>query len=245
MCFSIELLSQLLPGSGHLQFKNWLIDKGNRQITLVVSSIALTASCPVCKLPTQRIHSHYQRTLGDLPWADYSITLKLIVRKFFCRNPECRRQIFTERIATIASPWARRTQRLAQQLTAIALALGGAAGERLSQKIGDRVSRNTLLRLITRLPLPTIITPKTLGVDDFAFRKRLRYGTVLIDLDRSCPIALLNDREAQTRFRVVKEPSWGQSSFPRSLKSVQEWHYARRTGSNAGSRSVSSAAKPG
>ena len=135
---------------------------------------------------------------ADLPWADYSITLQLRVRKFFCLNQQCLRRIFTERIATVAAPWARRTQRMAGQLTAIGLALGGAAGERLSQQLGCAVSRNTILQLISRLFLPPIVTPQTLGVDDFSFRKRETYGTVLIDLDRSRPIALLGDHETES-----------------------------------------------
>jgi transposase len=73
----------------------------------------------------RRIHSHYERTLADLPRAAYRVRLQLRVRKWFCRNRHCRRRIFTERLPTIAAPWARRTLRLAQRLVALGVALGG------------------------------------------------------------------------------------------------------------------------
>ncbi len=58
------------------------------------------------------------------------------VRKFFCLNANCKRRIFTERLTNVTAPWARRTLRLAQQFTTIGLALGGAAGVRLSRRDG-------------------------------------------------------------------------------------------------------------
>lgn len=120
----------------------------------------------------------------------------MTVRKFFCRNALCERRIFTERIPDVMQPWARCTQRLGQQLYEIALRLGGIAGAKLSQKLHCGVSRNTLLRVLMKQPLPTYEVPKTLGVDDFAFRKRLSYGTILVDLDSRKPIALLKGRDA-------------------------------------------------
>nr|MDZ8016456.1 transposase family protein [Nostoc sp. ZfuVER08] len=115
----MSVLTHLLPDSSNLRLENCQLDKIKTQINLIVSAISRVVNCPVCNQPTQKIHSRYERLLADLPWADYSITLQLRVRKFFCINSLCKRRIFTERLTNVTAPWARRTLRLAQRLSVI------------------------------------------------------------------------------------------------------------------------------
>src|SRR5215210_2527112 len=147
-------------------------------ITLDARTASRVARCPACATRSARVHSHYTRMLADLPWQGIPVNVRVRVRRYFCDQKACNRVIFAEPLPGIAARYGRRTERLESWFTHVSFALGGEAGSRLLRDLGVVVSGDTLLSQIRSMRLPSNETPRILSVDDFAFRRGTRYGTV-------------------------------------------------------------------
>lgn len=174
-------------------------------VTIFIVMAAPTASCPGCGHDAHRVHSRYTRRLADLPCFGTPVRLELTVRRFRCSSPECPRRIFAERLPGFAAPHARTTDRLRRSHEALGYALGGEAGSRLAVLIAMPTSPDSLLRRVKQLEDVPGPPPRVVGIDDWAWRKGHRYGTIVVDLERSDVIDLLPDRDADTVAAWLKD----------------------------------------
>nr|WP_246329650.1 transposase family protein [Chthonobacter rhizosphaerae] len=150
-----------------------------------VRSAAVRAQCPSCGTWSSRVQSSYRRTASDLPLSGRAASLAERVRRFHCDGAQRTRRIFAERHGEeILAPFARRTGRLEIVVHHLGLALGGGPGAGFARRLQVPVSNDTLIRVVRRrATAKAYAPPRAVGIDDFAFRRNCRYGTIVVDLE--------------------------------------------------------------
>jgi transposase len=101
------------------------------------------------------------------------------------------------------------------------------------------VSNDTLLRLVRRRGTPAFVPPRAIGIDDWAWKRNQRYGTLICDLERRRTISLLPDREpataqawlaGQPQIEVVTRDRGGAyalaaaRALPGAMQVADRWH---------------------
>ena len=127
------------------------------------------------------------------------LTIDQKARRFRCCSSNCCRAIFAERLDPgLTHPYWRRTARLQGLIRHLAQALGGRAAQALGRRLLLSVSKDTFLRSLAHGDGRGMAEARIIGIDDWAWRKGQRYGTLICDLERRRVIDLLPDREPAT-----------------------------------------------
>lgn len=188
--------ADLLPQFPHLQMHS--IQHEHEHVLITLVSTRESDRCPMCQAHSQTGHGWFTRRIHSLPCSGRAVVFLIQARRFRCLNATCPRQTFREDLSALAERYQRRTQAVTHLLCSVAAVAGGQAGARLTAQMQLPASRSTLLRCLTRQVVPPESAPRVVGVDDFAWTKRRRYGTILVDLEKHRLLALLADCEVET-----------------------------------------------
>ena len=201
---------------------------------------SIAAACPQCGRPSRQVHSRYRRRLADLPAHGREVRILLTVRRFRCRTKHCRAEIFAERFPPeVTLPRARRTARLQGLVRYLGLLLGGSPAQALAERLLLPVSKDTFLRSVRAASRRTPEQLRVIGIDDWAWRRGRRYGTLICDLERRRIVDLLPDREPATveawlaRHPVIeivardRDAGYGRAvsrALPNAVQVADRWH---------------------
>ena len=118
-------------------------------------------------------------------------------RRFRCNNPNCSAKTFSENPCDEIQRYKRNTLRLRQKLISISAGVSSLQAEKLVERYEQKISDTTILRYLHQVQVPAREEIQKIGIDDWALRRCVLYGTIIIDLETSCFVGLLNGREKE------------------------------------------------
>lgn len=170
------------------------------QILIQMKSISKDCRCPKCNCFTDKYHGTYHRKIQDLPILRKSVQLEICSREYECVNDNCEVTSFAETFDGFVNTYSRMTERCADFICTLALETSCEGCARICRTLGIKTSGDTVIRLLLKryesFPNPQV--GDVIGVDDFAYKKRHTYGTIIVDEKTHKPVTLLDGRNGNT-----------------------------------------------
>jgi transposase len=183
-----------------------VIDESDK-IIIHLKSITRECECPRCGTMLTKRHGTYTRKVQDLPILGKNVQLHVMVREYDCESEECSIKTVTESFEGFLSSYGRMTQRCVDFVGMLALETSCEGAARICQSMNLKISGDTIIRLLQRqYELQEKLTCSSIvGVDDFAFKKRHKYGTIIVDGHTHKTIAILEGRDGKTLKEWLRE----------------------------------------
>lgn len=176
-------------------------------INIILCSTTKTCSCPICKKETSKLHATHHRKVQDLPIYGKRTMLDINLYEFDCINPDCSVTSFTETFDGFLNSYSTMTERLVDLMITLALETSCEGCARILKSMNVKTSGDTVIRtLIKRYEKQETLTCGSfIGVDDFAYKKRHTYGTIIVDGETHKPVAVLDGRNGETLKEWLKK----------------------------------------
>jgi len=172
-------------------------------IILGVESSEKTSVCQRCGLKSDKLHQNHRQIIKDLDWGGQAVFLEINRRQFNCEK--CQKP-FSEELEFVKSR-RRYTKRLADQIIEEVLAddiKSVAKKGKVTEKEIERMLKDASVDLSKIKPIGL----KRLGIDEITLIKgQGKYCAVLIDIDRSKLLAIIEGRTKEEIKKVLTE--WG------------------------------------
>lgn len=170
------------------------------KILIRMKSISKSCRCPKCNCFTDKYHGTYNRKVQDLPVLGKSVQLEICSHEYECINDECEVTSVAETFDGFLNTYSRMTERCADFICTLALETSCEGCARICRTLGIKTSGDTVIRLLLKryeaLPNPEV--SDVIGIDDFAYKKRHTYGTIIVNENTHETVTLLDGRNGDT-----------------------------------------------
>lgn len=156
--------------------------------------------CRKCGEMTTHYHGTYTRIVQDLPILGKTVSLEITSYEYYCKNPKCDATSIVEDFDGFLSYYSRMTERCEDFICTLALETSCEGASRICKSMGIKTNGDSIIRLLIKKyeqqPVPKCSA--VIGVDDFAYKRRHSYCTIIVDEENHKPVAVLDGRDGKT-----------------------------------------------